>query len=257
MGNKINPVGFRLGINKDWDSRWYANKKDYKTLLAQDAKIRKMVEAELKHAGLASIVIERAAHQVNVSIKAAKPGVVIGRQGESIKKLRESLDKVVGAGSTVAVNVEEVANANISAPLVAARIAEQLERRFAFRRAMQQAVQRVMESGAKGIKVVVSGRLGGAEQGRKESRMDGRVPLHTIRADMDYGFCEANTTYGKLGVKVIVFNGEVIGKQDLTRSASKPVPNAPAKGEASAPAGDRPQRRRPQARSRTAGKGDA
>ncbi len=257
MGNKINPVGFRLGINKDWDSRWYANKKDYKTLLAQDAKIRKMVEAELKHAGLASIVIERAAHQVNVSIKAAKPGVVIGRQGESIKKLRENLDKVVGAGSTVAVNVEEVANANISAPLVAARIAEQLERRFAFRRAMQQAVQRVMESGAKGIKVVVSGRLGGAEQGRKESRMDGRVPLHTIRADMDYGFCEANTTYGKLGVKVIVFNGEVIGKQDLTRSASKPVPSAPAKGEAAAPAGDRPQRRRPQARSRTAGKGDA
>ncbi len=152
MGNKINPVGFRLGINKDWDSRWYANKKDYKTLLAQDAKIRKMVEAELNHAGLASIVIERAAHQVNVSIKAAKPGVVIGRQGESIKKLRESLDKVVGAGSTVAVNVEEVANANTSAPLVAARIAEQLERRFAFRRAMQQAVQRVMESGAKGIK---------------------------------------------------------------------------------------------------------
>jgi small subunit ribosomal protein S3 len=194
MGNKINPVGFRLGINKDWDSRWYANKKDYKTLLAQDAKIRKMVAKELAHAGLASIVIERAAHQVNVSIKAAKPGVVIGRQGESIKKLRENLDKVVGAGSTVAVNVEEVANANISAPLVAARIAEQLERRFAFRRAMQQAVQRVMESGAKGIKVVVSGRLGGAEQGRKESRMDGRVPLHTLRADMDYGFCEANTT---------------------------------------------------------------
>jgi small subunit ribosomal protein S3 len=255
MGNKINPVGFRLGINKDWNSRWYANKKDYRKLLVEDAKIRRFVTKELGHAGLVSVVIERAAHQVNVTIKAAKPGVVIGRGGESIKKLREALDAVVGGGSTVAVNVEEVANINTSAPLVAQRIAEQIERRFAFRRAMQQAVQRVMESGAKGCKIVVSGRLGGAEQARTEARMDGRVPLHTLRADLDYGFAEAMTTYGKLGVKVIVFNGEVIGKQELTRSASRPVSSTRQEGGASAPApsGDRPQRRRPQARTRREG----
>lgn len=244
MGNKINPNGLRLGINKDWDSRWYANKKTYKRLLVEDAKIRKLVENELKHAGLAGIIIERAAHQVNVTIKAAKPGVVIGRGGESIKRLRETLDKLVGG--TVAVNVEEVGNANLSAPLVAQRIAEQLERRFAFRRAMQQAVQRVMESGARGVKVVVGGRLGGAEQARSESRMDGRVPLHTLRADLDYGFAEATTTYGKLGVKVIVFNGEVIGKQD----GARPAAPRPAASDRPADRGDRPQRRRPQARAR-------
>jgi small subunit ribosomal protein S3 len=250
MGNKINPVGFRLGINKDWTSRWYANKKDYSRLVGEDTRIRKYVTKELAHAGLVSVVIERAAHQVNVTIKAAKPGVVIGRGGESIKKLRESLDAVVGGGSTVAVNVEEVTNINTSAPLVAQRIAEQIERRFAFRRAMQQAVQRVMESGAKGCKIVVSGRLGGSEQARRESRMDGRVPLHTIRADLDYGFAEAMTTYGKLGVKVIVFNGEVIGKSDLGRSSAnaRPVPTTGERPPAAA--GDRPQRRRPSGQAR-------
>ena len=255
MGNKINPVGFRLGINKDWNSRWYASKKDYRKLLVEDAKIRRFVQKELGHAGLVGIVIERAAHQVNVTVKAAKPGVVIGRGGESIKKLRETLDQVVGGGSTVAVNVEEVANINTSAPLVAQRIAEQIERRFAYRRAMQQAVQRVMESGAKGCKVVVSGRLNGAEQARSETRMDGRVPLHTLRADLDYGFAEALTTYGKLGVKVIVFNGEVIGRQELSRTAGRPVPTAPRADGAPVPAGDRPQRRRPQARARREGGG--
>jgi small subunit ribosomal protein S3 len=249
MGNKINPLGFRLGVVKEHSSRWYANKKDYKKLLAQDSKIRKMVTKELAHAGLASVTIERAAHQVNVTVKAAKPGVVIGRGGESIKKLRETLDTVVGGGSTVAVNVEEIGNPNLSAPLVAQRIAEQIERRFAYKRAMQQAIQRVMESGAKGVKVVVSGRLGGAEQARTDARMEGRVPLHTLRADMDYGFAEALTTYGKLGVKVIVFNGEIIGKQDA--SAARPT-SRPVSADRGAPrpdgGGDRPQRRRPQAR---------
>jgi small subunit ribosomal protein S3 len=228
MGNKINPLGLRIGINKEHSSRWYASKKDYKKLLVEDSLIRKMVAKELAHAGLAGIIIERAAHQVNVTVKAAKPGVVIGKNGESIKKLREALDKVVSSASTVAVNVEEVPNPNTSAPLVAQRIAEQIERRFAYKRAMQQAVQRVMESGAKGCKIVVGGRLGGAEQGRTETRMEGRVPLHTLRADLDYGFAEATTTYGKLGVKVIVFNGEVIGKQD-----GKPAPRLMARGEAS------------------------
>jgi small subunit ribosomal protein S3 len=249
MGNKINPLGFRLGVVKEHSSRWYASKKDYKRLLAQDSKIRKMVTKELAHAGLASVTIERAAHQVNVTVKAAKPGVVIGRGGESIKKLRETLDTVVGGGSTVAVNVEEVGNPNTSAPLVAQRIAEQIERRFAYKRAMQQAIQRVMESGAKGVKIVVSGRLGGAEQARTDSRMEGRVPLHTLRADIDYGFAEALTTYGKLGVKVIVFNGEIIGKQDLSaRPASRPVSADRGTARPEGGSGDRPQRRRPQAR---------
>ncbi len=255
MGNKINPVGFRLGVNKDHSSRWYASKKDYSKLLIQDAAIRKMATKELAQAGLASVTIERAAHQVNVTIRAAKPGVVIGRGGENIKRLRETLDKVVGDGNTVAVNVEEIANSNISAPLVAQRIAEQIERRFAFRRAMQQAVQRVMESGAKGVKIVMSGRLGGAEQARTETRMDGRVPLHTLRADMDYGFAEANTTYGKLGVKVIVFNGEIIGKRELGAPKTSARPAATRElGEA----GDK-QRRRPsgqaRARRKEAGEG--
>ncbi len=250
MGNKINPLGFRLGIVKEHSSRWYANKKDYKKLVSEDSKIRKMVTKELAHAGLASIVIERAAHQVNVTVKAAKPGVVIGRGGESIKKLRETLDTVVGSGGTVAVNVEEVGNPNTSAPLVAQRIAEQIERRFAYKRAMQQAIQRVMESGAKGVKIVVSGRLGGAEQARRDTRMEGRVPLHTLRADIDYGFAEAMTTYGKLGVKVIVFNGEIIGKQDMSARAAgvKPASTGDRAPRPDAAGGDRPQRRRPQAR---------
>ena len=255
MGNKINPLGFRLGVVKEHSSRWYASKKDYKKLVSEDSKIRKLVTKELAHAGLAAITIERAAHQVNVTIKAAKPGVVIGRGGESIKKLRETLDAVIGGSSTVAVNVEEIANPNISAPLVAQRIAEQIERRFAYKRAMQQAIQRVMESGAKGVKVVVSGRLGGAEQARRDTSMEGRVPLHTLRADIDYGFCEATTTYGKLGVKVIVFNGEIIGKQESKAPTSRPVSADRAAGGPARPeGGDRPQRRRPQART-DAGKG--
>ncbi len=259
MGNKINPMGLRIGINKDHISKWFATKKDYAKLLVEDSKIRKMVHKELNHAGLAVINIERAAHQVNVTVKAAKPGVVIGKDGSNIKKLRDTLTAVVGNTSTVAVNVEEVGNPNTSAPLVAQRIAEQIERRFAYKRAMQQAVQKVMESGAKGCKIVVSGRLGGAEQGRKETRMEGRVPLHTLRADLDYGFAEATTTYGKLGIKVIVFNGEVIGKQDGTRPAPRPV----ARGGGEAKGGDDRRgsgggnRSRPSARARRPEKGGA
>jgi small subunit ribosomal protein S3 len=225
MGNKINPVGLRIGINKEHISRWYADKKTYPKLVAEDTAIRKLLGKELLQASLASIQIERAAHQVNVTIRAAKPGVVIGKNGDTIKKLRASLEKIV-RGGTIALNVEEIQNINTCAPLVAQRVAEQLERRFAFRRAMQQAVQRVMESGAKGCKIVISGRLGGAEQGRTETRMEGRVPLHTLRADLDYGFCEASTTYGKLGVKVIVFNGEVIGKGNR-EGTPKPPPVRP------------------------------
>ncbi len=245
MGNKINPTGFRLGITKDWNSRWYAGKKNYSTLVIEDEKIRNLIEKQLKAAGIAKIEIERAGQQVNVIISAAKPGIVIGKGGDSIKRLRGDIERLVTAG-TVAVNVAEIPNPNTSAPLVALRVAEQIERRFAFRRAMKQAAQRVMESGARGVKVVLSGRLGGAEQARTEKVLEGRVPLHTLRADIDYGTALARTTYGIIGVKVLVFNGEVIGGK--TEGAPRPP-----RQERGREGGERPNRRRPQARRRQGG----
>jgi len=246
MGNKINPTGFRLGITKGWNSRWYGSKKTYRHLVQEDERIRNLVQKELKAAGIARIEIERAGQQVNVIISAAKPGIVIGKGGESIKRLRQDIERVVTAG-TVAVNVAEIPNPNTSAPLVALRVAEQIERRFAFRRAMKQAAQRVMESGARGVKVILSGRLGGAEQARTEKVLEGRVPLHTLRADIDYGTALARTTYGVIGVKVLVFNGEVIGGKTETVQRP-PRGDRPRQGE-----GDRPNRRRPQARRRQGG----
>ena len=247
MGNKINPNGFRLGITRGWNSRWYAGKKTYAKLLAEDEKIRNLVGKQLAAAGLARIEIERAGQQVNVIISAAKPGIVIGKGGDSIKKLRTDIEKLVSAG-TVAVNVAEIPNPNTSAPLVALRIAEQIERRFAFRRAMKQAAQRVMESGARGVKVVLSGRLGGAEQARTEKVLEGRVPLHTLRADIDYGTALARTSYGIIGIKVLVFNGEIIGGK--TETVQRPTrPGAERRPEG----GERPNRRRPTARRRTGG----
>jgi len=213
VGNKINPLGFRLGVNKTSSARWYAGTKTYPKLLQEDEAIRAAIHGDVGRAGISRIDIERAAHNVNVTITTAKPGVVIGRGGESIKALRTKLDGVVDG--TVAVNVQEVGNPNIVAPLVAQRIAEQLERRFAFRRAMKQAVQRTMESGARGVKIRCSGRLGGTEQARPEWYADGRVPLQTLRADIEYGTAEAKTTYGIIGVKVWVFHGEIVG--DRTR----------------------------------------
>ena len=247
MGNKINPNGFRLGITRGWNSRWYAGKKTYSKLLAEDEKIRNLVGKQLSAAGLARIEIERAGQQVNVIISAAKPGIVIGKGGDSIKKLRTDIEKLVSAG-TVAVNVAEIPNPNTSAPLVALRVAEQIERRVAFRRAMKQAAQRVMESGARGVKVVLSGRLGGAEQARTEKVLEGRVPLHTLRADIDYGTALARTSYGIIGIKVLVFNGEIIGGK--TESVQRPArPGAERRPEG----GERPNRRRPTARRRTGG----
>lgn len=247
MGNKINPNGFRLGITKNWNSRWYAGKKQYASLLKEDEQIRQLVSKKLAAAGIARVEIERAGQQVNVIISAAKPGVVIGKGGESIKELRGDIERLVSAG-TVAVNVAEIPNPNISAPLVALRIAEQIERRFAFRRAMKQAAQRVMESGARGVKVILSGRLGGAEQARTEKVLEGRVPLHTLRADIDYGTARAETTYGSLGIKVLVFNGEVIGGKTETFARPKPRNDERRRED-----GDRPARRRPTARRRTGG----
>jgi small subunit ribosomal protein S3 len=240
VGNKINPTGFRLGVNKTPSARWYANKKNYGKLLEQDRLIRETVERQLAGAGLARIDIDRAAHNVNVTIHAAKPGVVIGRGGESIKALRHTLDGLIDG--TVGVNVQEVPNPNTNATLIAKRIAEQLERRFAFRRAMKQAVQRTMESGAKGVKVRCSGRLGGTEQARPEWYAEGRVPLQTLRADIDYGTAEAKTTYGIIGVKAWVFHGEIVG--DRARRAA--VLPRPKEGEEKSK-----RRRRPQARRRS------
>ncbi len=230
MGNKIHPIGFRLGITRDWESRWYAGKKQYRQLLLEDLQIRDYLTKELYPAGLARVDIERVADNVAVSVHVAKPGVVIGRGGEKIKVLRDALAKLTG--KNVALNVQEIHNPNLSAPLVAQRVAEQIERRFAVRRAIKQAVQRVMESGAKGAKVIVSGRIGGAEQARTEWAAEGRVPLQTLRANIDYGFALARTTYGVLGVKAYVFLGEVIGGQKAKRL------EAPK-------AEERPRRRRP------------
>lgn len=239
MGNKINPVGLRLGITREWESRWYAGKKDYSKLLIQDRQIRSLIEKELAPAGLARIDIERAADNVAVTVYAAKPGVVIGRGGETIKRLRETLQNKF-PGKTVALNVQEVGNPNLSAPLVAQRVAEQIERRFAVRRAIKQAVQRIRESGALGAKIVVSGRIGGAEQARIEWAAEGRVPLHTLRANLDYGTARAETTYGSLGVKVYVFMGEQIGSKKAAAAARPAAPKGEGEG--------RPKRRRPAVR---------
>jgi small subunit ribosomal protein S3 len=243
VGNKINPLGFRLGVNKQSSARWYANAKTYPALLGEDELIRTSVKEDVGHAGIARIDIERAAHNINIVIYTAKPGVVIGRGGESIKALRTKLDQLVNG--TIAVNVQEVANATTSAGLIAQRIAEQLERRFAFRRAMKQAVQRTMEAGAKGVKVRCAGRLGGSEQARPEWYSDGRVPLQTLRADIDYGTAEARTTYGIIGVKTWVFHGEIVGGKQR-RAATIPRPRQDAEK----------RRRRPQARRRDGSRGE-
>lgn len=237
MGNKVNPVGFRLGVNKEPSARWYADKRAYPKLLGEDELIRAMILKDVGHAGIARVEIERAAHNINITVHTAKPGVVIGRGGEAIKALRAELDRRIGG--TIAVNVQEVPNANTSSPLIAQRIAEQLVRRFAFRRAMKQAVQRTMESGAMGVKIRCSGRLGGTEQARSEWYSDGRVPLQTLRANIDYGTAEAKTTYGIVGVKAWVFHGEIVGDRQR-RAAVLPRERRE----------DDRRRRRPQARRR-------
>jgi small subunit ribosomal protein S3 len=237
VGNKVNPVGFRLGVNKEPSARWYADKRAYPRLLGEDELIRAMILKDVGHAGIARVEIERAAHNINITIHTAKPGVVIGRGGEAIKALRAALDRRIGG--TIAVNVQEVPNANTSGPLIAQRIAEQLVRRFAFRRAMKQAVQRTMESGAMGVKIRCSGRLGGTEQARSEWYSDGRVPLQTLRANIDYGTAEAKTTYGIVGVKAWVFHGEIVGDRQR-RAAVLPRERRD----------DDRRRRRPQARRR-------
>ncbi|MTI80742.1 MAG: 30S ribosomal protein S3 [Firmicutes bacterium] len=208
MGQKVNPKGMRVGIIKDWDSKWFADKKNYSELLVEDQKIRDFIKKNLYTAGISRIQIERAANRVKITINTAKPGIVIGRGGTEVEALRQKLEKMTG--KKVNVNIQEVKAPEMDAQLVAENVASQLERRIAFRRAMKQVVGRAVKMGAKGIKVSVSGRLGGAEIARTEWTNEGKVPLHTLRADIDYGFAEANTTYGKIGVKVWIYKGEVL-----------------------------------------------
>ncbi|MEG6523416.1 30S ribosomal protein S3 [Desulfotomaculum sp. 1211_IL3151] len=208
MGQKVNPKGLRVGIIKDWDGKWFADKRNYSNLLIEDVKIREYIKRKLYQAGISRIQIERAANRVKVSINTAKPGIVIGRGGAEVEALRKQLEKMTG--KQVHVNIVEVKTPEADAQLVAENIASQLEKRIAFRRAMKQTVQRSLRMGAKGIKIACSGRLGGAEIARSEWYSEGKVPLHTLRADIDYGFAEANTTYGKIGVKVWIYKGEVL-----------------------------------------------
>ncbi|WP_100406000.1 30S ribosomal protein S3 [Bacillus solitudinis] len=207
MGQKINPIGLRVGVIRDWESKWFAEK-DYADLLHEDIKIREYIEKRLKVASLSKVEIERAANRVNITISTAKPGMVIGKGGSEVEALRKALNELTG--KRVHINIFEVKQADLDAKLVAENIARQLENRISFRRAMKQAIQRTMRSGAKGIKTQVSGRLGGADIARSEHYSEGTVPLHTLRADIDYGTAEADTTYGKLGVKIWIYRGEVL-----------------------------------------------
>ena len=218
MGQKIHPIGMRIGIIRDWESKWYAEK-DYATLLHEDIKIREYVEARLKEASVSKIEIERAANRVNVTIHTAKPGMVIGKGGSEVEVLRTQLNTMTG--KRVHINIVEIKRADLDAKLVAEGIARQLENRASFRRAQKQTIQRTMRAGAKGIKTQVSGRLGGADIARAEHYSEGTVPLHTLRADIDYAHAEADTTYGKLGVKVWIYRGEVLPTKKKSEEGGK------------------------------------
>jgi small subunit ribosomal protein S3 len=207
LGQKVHPVGLRIGVIRDWDSKWYAGK-DYADLLHEDIMIREYLLDQLKDAAVSKIEIERAANRVNVTIYTAKPGMVIGKGGSEVESIRNDLIKKTG--KQVHVNIHEVKKPELDATLVAQNIAQQLERRIAFRRAMKQSIQRTLRAGAKGIRTQVSGRLGGADIARTEGYSEGTVPLHTLRADIDYGTAEAHTTYGRIGVKVWIYRGEVL-----------------------------------------------
>jgi len=214
MGQKVNPIGFRLGINRTWDSRWYADK-EYGSLLHEDVKIRKHIEKSLAQAGVARIIIERPAKRARITIHTARPGVVIGKKGADIEKLRQDLSRMTGGDVTL--NIVEIRKPEIDAKLVADNIAQQLTRRVAFRRAMKRAVQSAMRLGAGGIRIKCGGRLGGVEIARAEWYREGRVPLHTLRAEIDYGEATAQTTYGACGVKVWVFKGEIMAHDPMAQ----------------------------------------
>lgn len=212
MGQKVHPIGIRLGIVKDWTSTWYADSNNYANFLNQDLKMRDFIKRKLKHASVSRIQIQRPANNAAITIHTARPGIVIGKKGEDIEKLRAEVAREMGV--PVHINIEEVRKPEVDAQLVAESVAQQLERRIMFRRAMKRAVGNAMRLGAQGIKIMVAGRLNGAEIARTEWYREGRVPLHTLRADIDYGFTEANTTYGVIGVKVWVFKGEILDRDE-------------------------------------------
>ena len=239
MGHKVHPTGIRLGIAKDWNSKWYANKRQYAEYLVADIKVRMMLKEKLAQAGISRILIERPAKTARVTIFTARPGVVIGKKGEDIEKLRKEVSDMMGVPTHI--NVNEVRKPEIDAQLVAESIAQQLERRIMFRRAMKRAVGNAMRLGALGIKLNVSGRLNGAEIARSEWSREGRVPLHTLRADIDYGFAEAHTTYGIIGVKVWINKGEVF---DLAASANESKDESPSQPRRDAGEGRRNDSRR-------------
>lgn len=225
MGQKIHPRGFRLGISQPWNSKWYAERADYANRLNSDIEIREFIKKKLSNASVSRIYIERPANSVNVSIHTARPGVVIGKKGEDIEKLRKSLAAIVKTDA-IQLSIEEVRKPDIDSYLVAENIAQQLERRVMFRRAMKRAVGNAMRGGALGIKVSISGRLNGAEIARTEWYREGQVPLHTLRADVDYGLAEANTTYGIIGVKVWIYKGEVFDLEQKIADEKKGKRNA-------------------------------
>ena len=211
MGQKVNPNGLRLGINKDWEAKWYSNNKDFSNYLVKDVKIRKYLEKNLNNAGIAKVEIERTSKKTEVVIHTSKPGVMIGHGGEEIEKLKKQLSKV--ADEKIQISIVDIKKADINAQLVANSIAQQITNRASFRMAQKRAIRNAMKAGAKGIKTKVSGRLGGADMARGEGYSDGTIPLHTLRADVDYGTAEADTTFGKIGVKVWIYKGEILNKK--------------------------------------------
>ncbi|MBD2702592.1 30S ribosomal protein S3 [Spirosoma sp. BT702] len=239
MGQKINPIGLRLGIVRGWESSWYGGK-EFADKLVEDEKIRKYVAARIPKGAIARVVIERTLKRVTLTIHTARPGIVIGKGGGEVDKIKEELKKVTG--KDVQINIFEIKRPEVDAKLVGEAIAQQLQARISFRRAMKQAIQSALRVGAQGIKVKVSGRLGGAEIARSEQYKEGRVPLHTLRADIDYAISEAQTVYGKIGIKVWIFKGEVYGKRDLSPAAMMSQAQA---GERSASSNDRGDRRGP------------
>ena len=235
MGQKVNPLGIRLGITRDWTSKWYADKKQFPENVYTDFRVRQFLHRKLAEASVSRILIERAAKKVNITIQTARPGIVIGKKGEDIEKLRGAVAKILGMTTQdVRINIAEIRKPELDAQLVADSIAQQIEKRVMFRRAMKRAVTNTMRSGALGIKVRISGRLNGSEIARTETNREGRVPLHTFRADIDYGLAEAQTTYGVIGIKVWIFKGEIFDQPEV--EAPVVEAEAPKSAEVAAPA---------------------
>jgi len=258
MGQKIHPTGFRLAVTRDWSSRWFANSQNFATMLNEDVRVRDYLKKRLSHASVGRVLIERPAKNARVTVFSARPGVVIGKKGEDIDQLRTDLQKIMGV--PVHVSIEEIRKPELDAQLIADSIAQQLEKRIMFRRAMKRAMQNAMRLGAQGIKIMSSGRLNGAEIARTEWYREGRVPLHTLRADIDYATSEARTTYGVIGIKVWVFKGEILGRNEQPVAAPETAadePKRPAR-RAAKPAGDGADKpKAPAKRVRKAGTKDA